>query len=507
MGLFDRMKPKRCLPDERALHGGALVHRLLLCSLLLAPAVAAPLQGQAAAQSAPAVQSAAAPTQPPVPGQTTQAVVTVTTNSTNILEQIESAVTYVVHDALLAVVSVEGRDRVFTIPFGMPPDPPKTPNSQPGKGAKQNREELDVKAKVHDAVANGDWRALVQMRNWLSPATIGSGFIVQGGFVVTTAEATENIRDLEVVMPGGQRLKADWVNSDPAANVAVLRVAAIPANLGLHWGDSERVQPGNFAIAIGNQAGFMNSVSLGLIAGTNRGGQSNNHHYRNLIQFQGSVGSGSSGGPVLNSRGEVIGMVVAVPPSGMGPAVAPRDTKSRDEKQQGQVGEDETSDFTGNFYRAVGQKEAASGSTQAMPFFQPNVLLFGGVTNTGFALPSNELKRISLALMQQRAPQRRGWLGVNIGEPAMDAPVKGAVIDGVYIGGPGDKAGLTAGDLVVAVDGRAIHSGAELKQLAQKAEVRQPMRLDVRRGDTALTLLLTIEIRPDPAAIEKMTVR
>src|SRR5262249_52218167 len=104
-----------------------------------------------------------------------------------------------------------------------------------------------------------------------------------------------------------------WTNSDKSSNVAVLKVDGVDLKLGLNWGDSSHISPGSLALTIGNQAGFRNSVCLGLISGMGRAGRSAGRRYNNLIQFQRPVSGAGSGGPLLNVRGEVIGMIVAAP--------------------------------------------------------------------------------------------------------------------------------------------------------------------------------------------------
>ena len=143
----------------------------------------------------------------------------------------------------------------------------------------------------------------------------GCGFIMRGGFVVTTAEVAVRIQEPLVTMWDGRRARAYLIKHDMGSNIAVFRVDGISPELGVTWGSSEKVSSGNLAIMIGNQAGYTHSASLGMIAGTGRMGRSGELRYSNLIQFQGTVGAGNSGSPLFNARGELIGMIVATPAS------------------------------------------------------------------------------------------------------------------------------------------------------------------------------------------------
>ncbi|HZO87649.1 MAG TPA: trypsin-like peptidase domain-containing protein [Chthonomonadaceae bacterium] len=447
--------------------------------------------------------------------------------SGNILEQIEGAVIAIVQEVSPSVVTIEGRPLVVAFPapnvnFDLRvADPNALEKLAPEKRTeyeKALREAQEAQSKA--LKKSGD-----TLRMLLGPATTGTGFLLQGGYVVTTAEVTEGMREPTVVLTNGQRLKVESVNANAFANIAVLKVVGAPPTLGLRWGDSDQVQPGCFAITIGNQAGFPNSVSLGLIAGVNRSGQSGARRYQHLLQFQGAVGMGSSGGPVFNARGEVIGMIVAMPAGGVLPRAwqpgAESDhyrgvAQNRQEYRVSAASAEDTERKAGSWSKEqadAAQKAGvpqgdASGNRAARAFPRHRVFLFNTIANTGFALPSNELQHTTTALIKgEKLPTPNGWLGVQIGELDSKAPLKGALIEAVYEGGPADRAGLLPGDIVLAVDGSPIQEAGQLRQMAGNTHAGQTLRLEVQRGGAFLHLMLRVELKPDPALIDRMPLK
>lgn len=145
----------------------------------------------------------------------------------------------------------------------------------------------------------------------------GTGFSIGDGYVVTTADVLEGMRNPVIVADDGRRIKAHIAGIEPELNIGLLQFskrANLPA---LEIGDSNVVAVGQFAISIGNQNGQDNSVALVLVGGVrSEGVSSGSHYYPGLIQIAGTVGAGASGAPLVNSHGQVIGMLAAVPPAG-----------------------------------------------------------------------------------------------------------------------------------------------------------------------------------------------
>lgn len=138
---------------------------------------------------------------------------------------------------------------------------------------------------------------------------VGSGVIVDSrGFIATNHHVIENAGSLSVILANGQTVEAQLITSDPSRDLAVLRVNVtdLPAII---WGDSKTVRPGQEVYAIGSPLGdFPSSVSFGIISGLNRALEINEHVIDGLIQTDAAINRGSSGGPLVNTKGEVIGI-------------------------------------------------------------------------------------------------------------------------------------------------------------------------------------------------------
>lgn len=138
---------------------------------------------------------------------------------------------------------------------------------------------------------------------------VGSGVIVDSrGFIATNHHVIENAGALSVILANGQTVEAQLITSDPTQDLAVLKVNVtdLPAII---WGDSTAVRPGQGVYAIGSPLGdFPSSVSFGIISGLNRALEINDHVIDGLIQTDAAINRGSSGGPLVNNKGEVIGI-------------------------------------------------------------------------------------------------------------------------------------------------------------------------------------------------------
>jgi S1-C subfamily serine protease len=138
---------------------------------------------------------------------------------------------------------------------------------------------------------------------------VGSGVIVDNrGFIATNHHVIENAGNLHVILANGQTVEAQLVATDPTQDLAVLKVSVtdLPA---IVWGDSALVRPGQGVYAIGSPLGdFPSSVSFGIISGLNRALEINEHVIDGLIQTDAAINRGSSGGPLVNTKGEVIGI-------------------------------------------------------------------------------------------------------------------------------------------------------------------------------------------------------
>ena len=393
----------------------------------------------------------------------------------SLLKQMEAEVAVMVAQTQGSVVSIEGRITLLNFLF------PSSVSSElmrqfdrlpPERRAEAERNFLHIQESLKSTDKDKMFVA--------GAPQAGSGFLIPSGFVVTTAEVMENLTEIVIVLPNGKRMHPQWINADPYSNIAVIKLET-DASPGLAWGDSQRVKAGHFAVAIGNQAGFANSACLGLVSGINRSGRSGTLRYHGLIQFQGVVGAGNSGSPLLNSSGEVIGMVVATP-----------------------CGDSELGVRAG--------MPVPSGNPQMPPMpnnekQKPAIVFFDGMANTGFALPAHQLQPIVETLCKgvNVKPVRDGWLGISIPKKDRDGEMA-ARVNGIYRNSPAHRAGILPGDIVIAINGQPTRTLDAMRKAILNIKAGKTLRLDILRSGTQHQRTLTIEARPDVETINQTPV-
>ncbi len=237
----------------------------------------------------------------------------------------------------------------------------------------------------------------------------GSGFVVHArGLVVTSRHVVVSAHRIDVVLPRHGTQRAELVGEDPATDLALLRLVAPPAGLTpLPLGDSRDLRAGDWIVAVGSPLGFAQTVTAGVVSFVGRHLPVSDFGVTNeYLQFSAPVNPGSSGGPVLDLAGRVVGL-----------------------------------------------------TTQAAIEAQ-------GIS---FAVPSHALRWALEAMERQPDGRvRRGYLGIEFASRAgMDeagAPTRGAVIVRVAAGEPADRAGLRRGDVVLRVDGEPIADAQDLHE-------------------------------------------
>lgn len=228
----------------------------------------------------------------------------------------------------------------------------------------------------------------------------GSGFIVSAdGIIVTNDHVIAGADQIIVTLDNGQRYRAKLVGADDLTDIAVIKITSSSPLVPVRWGNSAKVQVGDWALAAGNPFALGNSFTLGIVSAEGR--EIGDGPFTHFLQLDAPINPGNSGGPSFNMQGQVIGINSAI--------VSPS----------------------------------------------------GGSVGVGFAIPSNDARPIVAQLIAHGAVPR-GWLGVGVADPppAPDGSLKGATITGLEPGGPADKAGLTPGELVLTVNGKAV-SGAD----------------------------------------------
>lgn len=239
-------------------------------------------------------------------------------------------------------------------------------------------------------------------RGMMQQSSSGSGFVVDaGGVVVTNNHVVEGANRFQVSFQNGTLLDATLVGRDPETDLAVLRVRPPRPLTWVRWGDSDAVQVGQWAIAIGSPFGLGNSVSVGVISGRNRDLQSG--RFDDFLQTDAAINRGNSGGPLFNARGEVIGVNTAI----------------------------------------VSPGGAA-----------------GGSVGVGFAVPSN-LARQVVQDLSTLGYVRRGFIGLR-SRPATPQEGSGVVVVEVLPGSPAQTGGLRPGDRLTSWAGRDITDPRDL---------------------------------------------
>ena len=226
-------------------------------------------------------------------------------------------------------------------------------------------------------------------------SALGSGFIIdEKGIVVTNNHVINDAEDIIVRVNGDKEFKAKVIGADPLSDIAVLQLETKEKFVPVKFGDSDKARIGDWVIAIGNPFGLGGTVTSGIISARNRSiGLS---RYEDYIQTDASINSGNSGGPLFNMNGDVIGINTAI----------------------------------------LGRN---------------------GSIGIGFSIPSNSAK-VVIGQLIEFGETKRGWLGVRIQDVTkeiadvekLDKP-RGALVASVAENSPSDKAGVKAGDIILAV--------------------------------------------------------
>ena len=272
------------------------------------------------------------------------------------------------------------------------------------------------------------------------PRGVGSGFILTAdGYVMTNAHVVDGADEVIVTLTDKREFKAKIVGTDKRTDVAVVKIEAtgLPA---VKVGDVSRLKVGEWVMAIGSPFGLESTVTAGIVSAKQR----DTGDYLPFIQTDVAINPGNSGGPLINMRGEVVGI----------------------------------------------NSQIYSRS--------------GGFMGISFAIPMDEAIRVS---EQLRASGRvtRGRIGVQIGQVTKDVAesiglgkASGALVTGVESGSPAEKAGIEAGDIITRFDGKAIDKLADLPRLVGNTKPGTKSTVTVFRRGTAKDLSLTIaEIEGD----------
>ncbi len=257
----------------------------------------------------------------------------------------------------------------------------------------------------------------------------GSGVIIDPkGYVLTNYHVVKGADEIKVTLSDGKSYTGKVIGKDPRTDLAVIKISSKKDFSYASLGDSEKIRIGDWAVAIGSPFGLEQTVTVGIISAKRQSLNIEGKTFREMIQTDASINRGNSGGPLLNIKGEVIGINTAI-------------------------------------YAPTG--------------------VFAGI---GFAIPINKAKEILDDLIE-KGRVVRGWLGIEIkvvddvmskqfGLPDKD----GALVSGVVEESAAAKGGLERGDVIVEFDGRKIKNPLALQDIVAKTEPGKMVKVIVIRG-------------------------
>lgn len=264
--------------------------------------------------------------------------------------------------------------------------------------------------------------------------SLGSGFIIsEDGFIVTNDHVVRDAESIQVKLSNDKVYDAKVVGGDPKTDIAVIKINAkgLPAAV---LGDSEKLEVGQWAIAIGNPFGLDRTMTVGIISATGRSNMGI-ETYENFIQTDASINPGNSGGPLLNVYGEVIGINTAIVAAGQG----------------------------------IG---FAIPVTMAKPVFTQ--LIKKGSVSRGY-----------LGVTIQPVTEE---LARSFGLPQ----AKGALVNDIIQGSPADKAGIRQGDIITTFNGTEIKDSSHLQRLVAEAAVGSSVKAGIFRDGKQLTVSINL---------------
>lgn len=267
--------------------------------------------------------------------------------------------------------------------------------------------------------------------------SLGSGFIIdRNGLILTNNHVVENSEKILVRLSDELEFEAKLVGRDAKTDIAVIKIDTDRELQPALLGDSDALEVGEWVLAIGNPFGLEHSVTSGIVSA--KGRNIGAGPYDNFIQTDASINPGNSGGPLINLKGEVVGINTAI------------------------------------FSRG------------------------GGNIGIGFAIPINLVKEL-LPQLKSKGKVTRGWLGVviqavtpTIAESLGLTKARGALVANVSKGGPAEKAGLKIGDVIIEFDHNAVRESNDLPLIVARATVGKKVVVKVLREGEEMELTVSI---------------
>lgn len=278
---------------------------------------------------------------------------------------------------------------------------------------------------------------------------VGSGFILdRDGHILTNAHVVDGAETVKVTLKDGRSFDGQVLGTDPATDVAVIKITGdnLPT---VKLSDSDQIQPGEWAIAIGNPLGLDNTVTVGIISATGRSSSQVGVPDKRVdfIQTDTAINPGNSGGPLLNARGEVIGM---------------------------------------------------------------NTAIIQGAQGLGFAIPINTAQQVAQQLitsgkvehpylgiqMVTLTPEIQQEINSNLNSGLSVNEDRGVLVAKVVPNSPAAQAGLRAGDVIQSVNGQSVTDAAEIQKLVARQAVGDRLTLQVKRNQQPLNLVAQLGALP-----------
>lgn len=270
----------------------------------------------------------------------------------------------------------------------------------------------------------------------------GSGFIISAdGYVVTNNHVVESARRITVTLSDGRIMSAQVVGTDPATDVALLKLKDAQNLPTVALGDDHHLRVGDWVVAVGNSFGLGGTVTAGIVSSIGR--DIGNGPYTDYLQIDAPINQGNSGGPTFDTNGQVVGMNTAI--------------------------------------------------------YSPT----GGSVGIGFAIPASTVRAI-VDQLKQTGSVARGWLGVQVQDvtPELASSLglkdtKGAIVADVVTNSPADRAGIRQGDIIVATNGVGVTNSRDLTRIVAEIKVGQRANIEIERDGLRRTLTAAIAKRED----------
>ena len=284
-----------------------------------------------------------------------------------------------------------------------------------------------------------------QMPRERRESSLGSGVIVDpDGYIITNNHVIAKADEIKVLLNDRREFIGKVIGTDPKTDLAVVKINAKDLPV-IPWGDSDKLEVGEYVLAIGNPFALNSTVTMGIVSAVGRANVGI-ADYEDFIQTDAAINPGNSGGALVNARGELVGVNTAI------------------------------------FSRS------------------------GGYMGIGFAVPANMTRTVMDSLIKS-GKVTRGWLGVSIQEVTQNlakqfglGETKGALVSEVMADSPAAAAGIKSGDVVVSYDGKPVDSPAVLRNLVAQTPIGKSVKVEVLRDKKRETVSIKIAEQPKEMA-------